>query len=146
MLIRCDVTKSNAYHVVPVVAGAEQDASAAYTLSANASAQQFLSIPLRDGGLNYSQANVGDLDGTGNTGGCQVEQISKCRSGSHTTATATVYVDAYKLDGSFLWRVDLGWNSNRAATSRRCWSTTSTVMAKRRSLPRPVKAQPTAQV
>jgi rhamnogalacturonan endolyase len=30
--------------------------------------------------------------------------------GSHTTATATVYVDAYKLDGTFLWRVDLGWN------------------------------------
>jgi rhamnogalacturonan endolyase len=106
-----DVTKSNAYHVVPVVAGAEQDASAAYTLSANASAQQFLSIPLRDGGLNYSQANVGDLDGDG-----QYEVVVKWSKsanvdpGSHTTATATVYVDAYKLDGSFLWRVDLGWN------------------------------------
>ena len=106
-----DVTKSNAYHVAPVIGGAEQDASAAYTLPANAPAQQFLSIPLRDGGLNYSQANVGDLDGDG-----QYELVVKWSKsanvdpGSHTTATATVYVDAYKLDGSFLWRVDLGWN------------------------------------
>ena len=106
-----DVTKSNAYHVAPVVGGVEQDASAAYTLPANAPAQQYLSVPLRDGGLNYAQANVGDLDGDG-----QYELVVKWSKsanvdpGSHTTATATVYVDAYKLDGSFLWRVDLGWN------------------------------------
>ena len=106
-----DVTKSNAYQVAPVVGGVEQDASAAYTLPANAPAQQYLSIPLRDGGLNYAQANVGDLDGDG-----QYELVVKWSKsanvdpGSHTTATATVYVDAYKLNGTFLWRVDLGWN------------------------------------
>jgi rhamnogalacturonan endolyase len=106
-----DVTKSNAYHVAPVIGGAEQAASAAYTLPANAPAQQYLSIPLRDGGLNYSQANVGDLDGDG-----QYELVVKWSQsanvdpGSHTTATAVVYVDAYKLNGTFLWRVDLGWN------------------------------------
>jgi|GEM_PF-896809 len=106
-----DVTKSNAYSVAPVVGGAEQAASAAYTLPANAPAQQYLSIPLRDGGLNYSQANVGDLDGDG-----QYELVVKWSEsanvdpGSHTTATAIVHVDAYKLDGAFLWRVDLGWN------------------------------------
>jgi len=106
-----DVTKSNAYHVVPVVGGAEQDASAAYTLPANAPAQQYLSIPLRDGGLDYAQANVGDVDGDG-----QYEVIVKWSQsaltdpGVHTKATATVFVDAYKLDGSFLWRIDLGWN------------------------------------
>jgi rhamnogalacturonan endolyase len=106
-----DVTKSNAYHVVPVVGGAEQDASAAYTLPANAPAQQYLSIPLRDGGLDYAQANVGDVDGDG-----QYEVIVKWSQsaltdpGVHTKATATVFVDAYKLNGSFLWRIDLGWN------------------------------------
>ena len=106
-----DLTKSNAYHVVPVVAGAEQTASAAYTLPANAPAQQYLSIPLRDGGLDYAQANVGDVDGDG-----QYEVIVKWSQsaltdpGVHTKATATVFVDAYKLNGTFLWRVDLGWN------------------------------------
>jgi rhamnogalacturonan endolyase len=106
-----DVTKSNAYSVAAVVGGAEQAASAAYTLPANAPAQQYLSIPLRDGGLNYAQANVGDLDGDG-----QYELVVKWSQsanvdpGSHTTATAVVYVDAYKLNGTFLWRVDLGWN------------------------------------
>jgi rhamnogalacturonan endolyase len=106
-----DVTKSNAYSVAAVVGGAEQAASATYTLAANAPAQQYLSIPLRDGGLNYAQANVGDLDGDG-----QYELVVKWSQsanvdpGSHTTATAVVYVDAYKLNGTFLWRVDLGWN------------------------------------
>jgi rhamnogalacturonan endolyase len=106
-----DVSKSNAYYVTAVVGGAEQDPSAAYTLAANAPAQQYLSIPLKDGGLNYAQANVGDLDGDG-----QYELVVKWSQsanvdpGSHTTATAIVHVDAYKLDGTFLWRVDLGWN------------------------------------
>jgi len=106
-----DATKSNAYYVTAVVGGTEQAPSAAYTLPANAPAQQYLSIPLRDGGLNYSQANVGDLDGDG-----QYELVVKWSQsanvdpGSHTTATAVVYVDAYKLNGTFLWRVDLGWN------------------------------------
>jgi len=106
-----DVTKSNAYSVAAVVGGVEQAASAAYTLPTNAPAQQYLSIPLRDGGLNYAQANVGDLDGDG-----QYELVVKWSQsanvdpGSHTTATAVVYVDAYKLNGTFLWRVDLGWN------------------------------------
>jgi len=106
-----DVTKSNAYHVTAVIGGAEQAPSAAYTLAANAPAEQYLSIPLRDGGLNYSQANVGDVDGDG-----QYELIVKWSQsantdpGAHTKPTATVFVDAYKLDGTFLWRVDLGWN------------------------------------
>jgi rhamnogalacturonan endolyase len=106
-----DLTKSNAYFVKAVIGGAEQAASAAYTLPANTPAQQFISIPLRDGGLNYAQANVGDLDGDG-----QYELVVKWSEsanvdpGSHTTATAIVHVDAYKLNGTFLWRVDLGWN------------------------------------
>jgi rhamnogalacturonan endolyase len=106
-----DLTKSNAYFVKAIIGGAEQGASAAYTLPANAPAQQFISIPLRDGGLNYAQANVGDLDGDG-----QYELVVKWSEsanvdpGSHTTATAIVHVDAYKLNGTFLWRVDLGWN------------------------------------
>ena len=54
---------------------------------------------------------MGDLDGDG-----QYELVVKWSQsanvdpGSHTTATAVVYVDAYKLNGTFLWRVDLGWN------------------------------------
>ena len=106
-----DLAQSNSYYVKPVLNGAEQAASASYTLRANAPAQQYLSIPLKDGGLVYSQANVGDLDGDG-----QYEVVVKWSTsagvdpGSHTASTAPVYIDAYKLDGTFMWRINLGWN------------------------------------
>jgi rhamnogalacturonan endolyase len=106
-----DLAQSNSYYVKPVINGVEQAQSALYTLPANAPVRQYLSIPLRDGGAVYSQGNVGDVDGDG-----KYEIVVKWSKsagvdpGSHTKGTATVYIDAYKLDGAFLWRIDLGWN------------------------------------
>lgn len=53
--------------------------------------------------------SVGDLDGDG-----EYEIVVKwdcgAKDNSQTGVTGTVYLDAYKLDGTFLWRVDLGKN------------------------------------
>jgi len=102
---------TNAYFVKPVLNGIEQAASEVYTLKSNAPVQQYLSIPIKDGSAVYSQSSIGDIDGDG-----EYEIIFKWSTsvgtdpGVHTTGTATVYIDAYKLNGKFLWRIDLGWN------------------------------------
>lgn len=96
-----NLTQSNSYYVKPVVNGAEQTASGAYTLVANAADKPCFTVPLRAGTLIHF-VWVGDLDGDGeydyvvdrldwNGGGCKIE--------------------AYKRDGTFLWDVDYGPNS-----------------------------------
>jgi hypothetical protein len=96
-----NLTQSNSYYVKPVINGAEQAASGAYTLVANAADKPCFTVPLRAGTLIHF-VWVGDLDGDGeydyvvdrldwNGGGCKIE--------------------AYKRDGTFLWDVDYGPNS-----------------------------------
>jgi autotransporter-associated beta strand protein len=98
-----DLAQSNAYHVRPVVNGFELAASAAFTLAANSPVRQFLSIPLQPAGDSYVHLIwVGDLDGDG-----EYDFIV-----SRMPNTATPHqLDAYKRDGTFLWRVNFGPNS-----------------------------------
>jgi rhamnogalacturonan endolyase len=86
----------------------------------------YLSIPLEppaDGvtpaGEAYSytanDASVGDLDGDG-----QYEIVLKwdptnSHDNAHTGYTGNVFLDAYRLDGTRLWRIDLGRNIRAGA-------------------------------
>ncbi len=117
---------ANTYTVRPVIAGVEQAASAGYTLPANAATQQYLNVPLQipAGGTspdgvaytyNASDCSVADLDGDG-----EYEIILKWDpSNSHDNAqdgyTGNVLIDAYKLNGTRLWRIDLGKNIRAGA-------------------------------
>ena len=106
-----NLTLTNAYFVKPVLNGIEQAASEVYTLKSNAPVQQYLSIPIKGGSAVYTQSSIGDIDGDG-----EYEILLKWSTsigtdpGVHTKGTATVFIDAYKLNGKFLWRIDLGWN------------------------------------
>ena len=108
-----DNTKSNTYFVKSVINGEEQEASESYTLRAQSPTRQYLSIPIKDGGAVQAQAVFGDIDGDG-----EYEMIIRWSKngivdpGRHPGVKATdkYYMDAYKLDGTFLWRIDLGWN------------------------------------
>lgn len=111
----------NTYFVRAVVNGVEQASSESFTLPASSSIQQFLTIPLQTPaagvtpiGENYTyeanDASVGDLDGDGD-----YEIILKWEPSNKTTNaadgyTGNTYVDAYTLEGSLLWRIDLGIN------------------------------------
>ena len=101
-----DLAQSNAYTVRPIVAGIELAASAPFTLPANTPVRQFLSIPLQPAGNSYVHLIwVGDLDGDG-----EYDFIV-----SRMPNTATPHqLDAYKRDGTFLWRVNFGPNSVNA--------------------------------
>ncbi len=121
-------SQSNSYYVRPVVNGVEQAPSGSYTLAASAPVQQFLSVPLQvpagvttpDGVTCTYSANdcsVGDVDGDG-----QYEIIVKWDPSNSMDPgdnnggyTGNVYVDCYKLNGTRLWRIDLGINIRAGA-------------------------------
>ncbi len=126
-----DLARANAYTVRPIVDGREQPASAAATLPANAAVQQFLTIPLQRpaGGtveappgspatsFTYSpnDASVGDLDGDGDYEIVVKWDPSNSRDTASPGVTGPVIFDAYELDGTHLWRIDLGRNIRAGA-------------------------------
>ena len=127
-----NATATNTYRVRPVVNGVEQADSEMVVLPANAPIQQYLSLPLDipPGGqvpdvanpgqfVSYTytanDASVGDLDGDG-----EYEIVLKwlptneANAGSAGFTGSTIF-DAYKLDGTRLWRIDLGINIRSSA-------------------------------
>jgi rhamnogalacturonan endolyase len=119
-------TQSNTYFVRPVINGIEQANSASFTLPANAPTRQYLEIPLQipAGGTTPSgeaytytanDLSVGDLDGDG-----ELEYVLKwdptnAKDNSQSGYTGNVFLDAYELNGTRLWRIDLGRNIRAGA-------------------------------
>jgi rhamnogalacturonan endolyase len=102
-----------AYTVRAVVNGTEQAASATSLNFTNG----YLDVPISPPGSNYAanDASVGDVDGDG-----QYEIILKwdpadAKDNSQSGVTSNVLVDAYKLNGRRLWRIDLGRNIRAGA-------------------------------
>lgn len=99
-----NLTVTNAYSVRPVISGVELAASPAFTLPANAPIRQFLSLPLQAAPDTYVHLIwVGDLNGDG--------EFDFIVSRLSLVAGAPALIDAYKNDGTFLWRVNFGPNS-----------------------------------
>ena len=62
-----------------------------------------------------NDCSVGDLDGDGEYEIIVKWDPSNSRDNSHRGYTGNVYLDAYKLDGTRLWRIDLGQNIRAGA-------------------------------
>src|SRR5262245_26546893 len=121
-----DLTQANSYFVRAIVFGLEQPPSASFTLPANAPVRQYLRLPLQipPGGTTpageaytYSpnDSSVGDLDGDGEYEIVVKWDPSNSKDNSQAGYTGNVYLDAYKLDGTRLWRIDLGRNIRAGA-------------------------------
>ncbi|WP_155373833.1 rhamnogalacturonan lyase family protein [Catellatospora vulcania] len=102
------------YTVRAVVGGVEQAAS---ETSLRFSGGNYLDVPISAPASGYSanDASVGDLDGDG-----QYEIVLKwdpdnAKDNSQAGVTGNVYVDAYRLNGTRLWRIDLGRNIRAGA-------------------------------
>ena len=115
-------TLSSTYVIVPVIGGIEQSG----TESIGVWGQQYLTIPLQvppgvetpDGfTCTYSpnDCSVGDLDGDGEYEIIVKWDPSNSKDNAHSGYTGNVYLDAYKLNGTFLWRIDLGINIRAGA-------------------------------
>ncbi|MDR1763566.1 MAG: rhamnogalacturonan lyase [Dysgonamonadaceae bacterium] len=61
-----------------------------------------------------NDCSVGDLDGDGEYE-IVVKWNARARDNSHNGLTDNVFLDAYKLDGTRLWRIDLGCNIRAGA-------------------------------
>ena len=114
------------YFVRPVLNGKEYDPQPGFTLSADAPVRSWLEIPLQrpsDGsvpsGEKYSYSandgSVGDLDGDGTLELVVKWEPSNAKDNSQRGVTGNVLLDAYKLDGTRLWRIDLGRNIRAGA-------------------------------
>src|SRR5690625_165224 len=86
----------------------------------------YLTVPLRkpEGGVSpdgstytYSanDISVGDLDGDGEYEIILKWDPSNSKDNAHRGYTGEVFIDAYKLDGTFLWRISLGKNIRAGA-------------------------------
>ncbi|WP_408988282.1 rhamnogalacturonan lyase family protein [Steroidobacter agaridevorans] len=119
-------TQANTYFVRPVLNGVEQANSASFTLPANAATQQYLQIPLQipAGGTTPSgeaytytanDLSIGDLDGDGEYEYVLKWDPTNAKDNSQSGYTGNVYLDAYELNGTRLWRIDLGRNIRAGA-------------------------------
>ncbi len=110
-----DFGKSNSYFVRSIVAGKESEPSRSFTVAADAPVRQYISIPLRTPeGYSPNDASVGDLDGDGEYE-IVLHQVGKGRDNSQRGATTEPILEAYKLSGEFLWRINLGKNIREGA-------------------------------
>jgi hypothetical protein len=77
--------------------------------------QNYLSIPLQTSeGCRPNDASVGDLDGDG-IYEIVLHQSLKGRDNSRSGLTDPPILEAYKLDGTFMWRINLGLNIREGA-------------------------------
>lgn len=109
------------YTIRPVQGGIEQ----AVSKTAITWSDQFMEIPLtppnpgsnENGGYDYSpnDASVGDLDGDGEYEIILKWYPSNAKDNSQSGHTGNTYLEALKLDGTSLWRIDLGQNIRSGA-------------------------------
>jgi rhamnogalacturonan endolyase len=103
------------YFVRAVHDGKESEPSASFTLPANSPPRPYLSIPLQTlPGNMPNDCSVGDLDGDGEYE-IIVKQEMRGRDNSQAGTTGETKLEAYKLDGKFLWRINLGKNIREGA-------------------------------
>ena len=112
---KADLRKSNAYFVRPIIKKKERDASAKFTLAANSAARQYISVPLQTPeGYTPNDASVGDLDGDGEYE-IVLHQAGRGRDNSQAGMTTEPILQAYKLNGTLLWTINLGKNIREGA-------------------------------
>jgi rhamnogalacturonan endolyase len=110
-----DSDKPYRYFVCAVVDGNEQTPSRKFAVPPQKEATRYLSIPLQaPQGYTPGDASVGDLDGDGEYE-IIVHQVGRGRDNSQRGTTTEPILEAYKLDGTFLWRINLGKNIREGA-------------------------------
>jgi fibronectin-binding autotransporter adhesin len=102
------ITTTNTYFVRPVIDNVEQAPSKSFMLMGSNTGKSYISIPLQPL-PHYSVQHIypGDIDGDG-----EYDYIVKrLPVDSHNN----VMLEAYKNDGTFIWRIDLGPNIEQGA-------------------------------
>jgi rhamnogalacturonan endolyase len=110
-----DPAHSSAWFVRPVIDGREQAPTPRFVIPAGAAALPYLSVPVSPPeGYHPNDASVGDLDGDGEYE-IVVHMVGRGRDNSQDGDTTEPIFDAYRLDGTRLWRINLGKNIREGA-------------------------------
>lgn len=96
---KADVTKENKYYVKTVINGKEADTDGSYTMPANKGSGAYITVPIKDGG-NIHFVWVGDFNGDG-----AYDFLVDRNADDHQK------LEAYLNDGTYLWTIDMGYNS-----------------------------------
>lgn len=112
---KADLSKAVSYGVRPVVGGKEQEPGRPFTLPAGAPVRPYLPIPIRTPeGYLPGDASAGDLDGDGEYE-IVLHQTKDGRDNSQAGVTGEPLLQAYELDGTLLWTINLGRNIREGA-------------------------------
>lgn len=117
-----DVVSSNEdYSVSAVINGVEQERSEPVTVWTSNYKEISLQVPsggtVPDGSYSYTpnDASAGDLDGDGQYDIVLKWDPTNAHDNAHSGYTGDVILDAYKLDGTHMWRINLGKNIRAGA-------------------------------
>ena len=106
-----DAGPKSLYEVVAVINGAEQGRAYSKGVWKN----NYLDIPLKTPvGYTPNDASVGDLDGDGEYE-IVIHQVGRGRDNSQKGYTSEPILQAYKLNGTMLWEINLGKNIREGA-------------------------------
>ncbi|MCC9135573.1 hypothetical protein ACFSKU_13315 [Pontibacter silvestris] len=112
-----NLAQANAYFVKPVLNGKEQKASETVTVWE----QNYLSVPLQTPtGYTPNDAAVADLNGNGQYE-IVVHMTGRSRDTPSNGFTDEPIFHAYKLDGTLLWKINLGKNIREAHLGAEMW-------------------------
>ena len=112
-----DLTKDNSWFVRPIVNGVEGEPSKPFLnkIAANAPVWQYFSIPLKTPeGYTPNDASVGDLDGDGEYE-IILHQVGRGQDNAFGGITTPPILQAYKMDGTLMWQINLGRNIREGA-------------------------------
>lgn len=101
------------YNVKPVVGGVEQAASETVATWG----QNYLSVPIQAPSGTYSanDCSIGDVDGDGVYEILLKWDPANAKDNSQAGVTDNVFIDCYRLNGTRLWRINLGRNIRAGA-------------------------------
>ncbi len=115
-------TTDGNYYIRAIVNGVEQAASETVSVWANQYLDIAMQIPAggttpdgRTYTYNVNDSSVGDVDGDGQYEIFVKWDPSNAHDNSHKGYTGNVFIDCYRLDGTLLWRIDLGKNIRAGA-------------------------------
>ena len=107
--------EAHTWSVRPAANGQEGPSGGSFSLPADSPVRPYLSVPLQTlPGHAPNDASVGDLDGDGEYE-IVLKQEMRPRDNSQRGATGQSKLEAYRLNGEFLWRIDLGRNIREGA-------------------------------
>jgi rhamnogalacturonan endolyase len=110
-----DVTKANDWFVRTVISNKEISATNTLAKKIGTSGAPYHRVPLQTPeGYSANDGSVGDLDGDGEYE-IVIHMSGRAHDNSHRGETDEPILHAYKLDGTLLWKINLGKNIREGA-------------------------------